>query len=789
MVSTLHRKLLRDLWQLKGQVLTIALVVSAGIAVLLGGISTYNTLEQAQRQYYKSNQFADIFAFLKRAPNKLVDRISEIEGVNVIETRIVYDVTIQVSTMKEPAVARILSIPRYNLPQINRLHLRAGRLLTPNETTNEVLVNEAFAKAHKLKPGNSISAILNGKKKQLRIVGIVLSPEFVYAIRGQDILPDDKHFGVFWMNYQALAHAFAMDGAFNSVAIKTGPGSIPQEIIDKIDILLKPYGGLGAVNNQDQASNRFISNELRQLKFIATIIPTIFMLVAAFLLNIVTGRLVNIQRQQIATLKAIAYSDWKIAAHYVKLITVIVIIGAVIGVPFGAWMGKQMVIIYRDYFYFPKFDYQLSLKVILAGIAISFAAAMSGTIGSLLKVLRLQPAAAMRPQAPRSYRSSIFDRTLLRVIKSPALKMILRYILRFPLRSFYTTIGVALSVAVVMLGLFWKDSIFQIMNLEFMISNRSHAIVTFHEPISQRVLTEISKLTGVLSVEASRTVPVELSSQHYSYKTALVGLQSGDKQRQVLNKRFRRMNIPEQQVLISKELAKRLHVKVGDPLQVEVLQGKRQKFTITISDLVNDYMGLAAYTSLTNLNQRLQEGEVISTATLLIDQNYLHQLYQNLSNIPKVATVQLKSSIMRVFEETFAKHIFTFTAFFTGFAIVIAVGIVYNAARITLAERAWELATLMVLGFTRREVSTLLLGGLSLEVLAGIPIGWLIGYYLASLSIYLIPTEVIRIPFLIETSTLANAAIVTIIASILSAYLVRRKIKHLNLIAALKSFE
>ena len=218
-LSPLDRKLVRDLWSAKGQVAAIALVVAAGIALFVSLFSTFDSLDLSLRTYYDRYRFADVFLSLTRAPLSLQAEIEAIPGVAQVETRVVMDVTIDVAGLAEPATGRLISIPAGRPPALCDVFLRAGRTIEAGHP-DEVLVSESFAKAHGLRPGDAVAAIINGRRRELRIVGLALSPEYIYQIRPGELMPDEKRFGVFWMERRALAAAFQMEGGFNNVVLK-----------------------------------------------------------------------------------------------------------------------------------------------------------------------------------------------------------------------------------------------------------------------------------------------------------------------------------------------------------------------------------------------------------------------------------------------------------------------------------------------------------------------------------------------------------------------------------------
>ena len=277
----LDRKLIRDTWALKGQALAISLVIGAGVAMFIMYLSTFASLRLTQNTYYDRYRFADVFAGLTRAPLYLRDRIAGIPGVARVDTRVVVDVTLDVPGLIEPASGRLIGIPIPREPMLNDLFLRRGRYPDPGHS-DEVIVSEAFAISRELGPGDALGAVINGRRRDLEIVGVALSPEYIYSIRPGELIPDDSRFGIFWMDGRSLAAAFDMEGGFNHVAVKLLPGASEDDVIARLDRLIAVYGGLGAIPRSLQTSHWYLDNELRQLQSVGLILPIVFLAVAVF---------------------------------------------------------------------------------------------------------------------------------------------------------------------------------------------------------------------------------------------------------------------------------------------------------------------------------------------------------------------------------------------------------------------------------------------------------------------------------------------------------------------------
>ena len=501
-MSALNRKTLRDLWQMKGQAVAIALVIACGIALFVLSRSLLHSLELTQTTYYDRYHFADVFATLKRAPDSLGERIAEIPGVARLETRIVVAVNLTVEGLPEPAMGRIVSLPDTRKPTLNQLFLRRGRWLSP-QRDDEVLASEAFTTANNLHVGDSVLAVINGRQKRLQIVGIALSPEYIYEIKPGDLLPDNRHFGVLWMNHEAISIAYNLEGAFNDVAISLMRGASSAGVIQRLDELIKPYGGLGAYARRDQPSHLFVDNEIEQNRQMGMIMPSVFLGVAAFLLNVVLSRIINLQREQIAALKAFGYSQWEVGWHYLKLVLLIVALGLCLGIPGGIWFGQEVTAMYAKLFHFPTFTYRLTYDVALTASLVSIVAATLGAWGAILRAVRLPPAEAMRPEPPTSYGLTVLERMKLGRLVPPVVNMIIRQLERHPIKTSLSVLAISLAVAIVVVGNFMEDSVDYVLNAQFRVVQRYDMSLATFEPVSDRAIHNVASMPGVIAMVTS----------------------------------------------------------------------------------------------------------------------------------------------------------------------------------------------------------------------------------------------------------------------------------------------
>jgi putative ABC transport system permease protein len=787
-MRALTKKLLRDLRHLKGQAVAIAFVIGAGVAIYVLMDSMLVSLDLTRRTYYDRYRFADVFASAKRAPLSLAGEIAAIPGVAQIETRVVAEVILDVPGLLEPAVGRLVGVPAPRRAMLCDVFLRAGRYIEAGRP-DEVLLSETFANEHGLGPGSVLPAILHGKRRSLRVVGLALSPEYVYTVRAGEMMPDQRRFGVLWMERRALAAAFDMEDGFNDVVLRLARGASAPEVIARLDRLLEPYGGRGAIPRELQTSHWYLENELEQLRGTGRVIPVVFLAVAAFLLNVVLTRIVALERGQIASLKALGYSNGAVASHYLSLALLVAALGGLLGVAMGAWLGRGMTSLYTGFFHFPILEYRLSVRVAIEGVAIGLASAGLGALGAVRHAARLPPAEALRPEPPARYSESWLERVGAKRWMSQPARMILRNLTRRPVRAALSILGIALGVAMMVVGTFSLDAIHRIMAVQFGLAQRYDALVTFLEPTSPRALHEVERLPGVTEVEGFRSVPVRLRFRYRWRQAAVLGLPAAPRLNRILDSDVRPVTLPPQGLVMSRTLADILGAGAGDTVVLEVLEGTRPVLPVVVADVVDEYIGTNVYAEIGALRRWMREGETLSGAFLAVDRGAEEALYRRVKRSPRVAAVLLKRAAVESFQKVLARNVEIIRTVNMLFAAVIAFGVVYNSARISLSERSRELATLRVIGFRRGEISYILLGELAALTALAIPAGLLLGYVLSAAILEMFQTELYRIPFVIAPRTFARAGVVTFVAAAISAAAVRRRLDRLDLVAVLKMRE
>lgn len=787
MIAPLDLKLLRDLGKMKGQVVAVSLVMACGLAMMIMTRSLILTLEGTRTSYYQRYAMADVFATLKRAPLAVAEELAMLPGVATIEPRVVVDVILDLPEQSEPATGHIISLPDDGGPQkLNRLFLRSGRFPRPDER-REVVLGEAFANENGLQPGDSLVAVINGRRETLKICGIGLSPEFVFEARAGETLPNHKRFSVIWMNYRALAVAYNLDGAFNDVCIDLAPGAAPEPVIEQMDRILTPYGAGGAYTRKEQASAQRLDDELRVLHSLSFAYPLVFLSVAAFMVNAVLSRIVRLQREQIAQMKALGYSSRQVGVHYLKFVWVIGVLGTLMGGIAGRYLGASLVNLYTMFFRFPSLEFQMDYRALGLALVISLGASVLGVLTVVWQAVKLPPAEAMRPEPPADFRPSIFERIGLTRFFSPTLRMALRNIERRPWQATFTCCGLALATGLMVLPGAMSDSIDYLLTFQWNSQQRQDVAVFLTEPSSGRTFHDLEHLPGVIRAEPIRSVPARLRFGHRHRKLAVTGIAPGANLNRLLDDQSRPISLPEEGLVMSAKLAEIIGAQIGDEVQVEVLEGRRPVLSIPIRGLVTDFAGVAAYMDISALRRLMKEGDTVNGAYLALDHRRWDEFMRELKDTPRAAVVMVKRDQLAAFRETTGKSIGIIRTLYFVLATIVAFGVVYNSARIALSERSRELATLRVVGFSLTEVRRVLVGELAILVLVALPFGLLFGRGLALLIMASFSTETVRLPIVINSSTYSIAVSVVLTASILSFTLVSRMIRKLDMVSVLKA--
>lgn len=787
-MTPLNRKLLRDLWRIKGQAIAIGAVIAVGVLLLVMMSGLVSSLEETRRAYYERYRFAEIFAPVNRAPQALVAGLAALPGVTAAEGRVVGSALIDLPGHNLPLSAQAVSLPDFGEPRLNDIYLTAGRR-PESDHPDEILLLKSFAVANGLRPGDKLAATMNGARRSLRIVGLAMAPEFLYTTAPGELISDDSRFGVIWMSRTALAAAFDMEGAFNEALLALGRNARQPAVLAAADRILEPYGALGTYGREDQLSNKFISEEIDGLRATSAAVPPIFLAVAAFLLYIVISRMVQAEREEIGLMKAFGYTNPEVGAHYFKLILAIAAGGATAGCLLGIASGRALVDIYLLYYKFPFLLFQLDPAAFVTGFLVSVGSASAGGLLVLRRVFALTPATAMQPPAPPDYsRTGRIGMALNALLDQPS-RMVLRRLTRQPGRMAGATVGIAagMALSVAMVGI--MSGFERMIDLTFNVVDRSDVTVSFNEALTDKTIFELRRLPGVIEVEPVRIVPVVLRHGLRSHRGAINGLVSSPRLNRAVDTELQTIQLREGGLILARALADILAVRPGQTLTVEVREGRRPTLSIPVAGVAESLLGAPAYMQLRALNRVLREPHRVSAAYLRIDSNKSAAIYRTLKEMPAVAGVSLKSDARAALRKQMDSGAGAMRYIMGAIAAIITFGIVYNAARIAYAERARDLASLRVIGFSNGEAAFVLLGELAVVTLVALPVGAVLGFHLSATIAAGFSTDLYQIPASFSPQSYGIAALAVIGAALISGWLVKRDLDRAELVSTLKTRE
>lgn len=787
-MSPLDRKLLRDLWRMKGQAIAIALVIALGVLMQVMMDGLVNSLDETRQAYYERYRLADVFAPVKRAPEQVSKELAGVPGVASVETRVNGGALVDLPGRAAPVRAQAVSLPDFGAPRLNDVYLAEGRQIDPARH-DEILLLQGFARAHDLGPGDTLSATMNGARRRFEIVGLAEAPEFVYTPAPGELAPDDSRFAVIWMSETALQAAFDLDGAFNEALVSLTRQARVEAVLDAVDRILAPYGSTGAYGLDDQISNRFLSEEISSLRVTSASVPPVFLAVSAFLLYIVISRMIQQEREEIGLLKAFGYSSLEVSAHYFKLVMVIAVGGALLGCAGGVATGRSFAGIYQQYYKFPFFVFKVDPPAFAIGVSVSILSAAAGGAIVLRRVFALTPAVAMRPPAPADYSRTVrFGGWVKRHLDQPS-RMVLRRLIRQPWRTLAAVIGIGAGMAVAASSLNLLAGFNRVLAQNFTIIDRSDVTVTFIEPLSARTVYDLGAVDGVIEVEPVRGVPAVLRHDRQSHRGELSGLVAEPRLYRPVNRQMDDIRMRGDGVILSTALADILEIRPGDRLVVDVREGRQPVLELPVVAIADTLIGAPAYIELEALNRALKEPGRISGAYLRIDKARSEAIYETLKGMPGVAGVSLKAESRAAVEEIMDEGAGSMRFVMTLVAFVITFGIVYNSARIAYAERARDLASLRVIGFTRGEAAFVLLGELGIITVLALPVGVAMGWGVAQLLAAGFSTELYQIPGAFVPSAFGGAALAVLGAALFSGWLVRRDLDRIDMVSALKTRE
>jgi putative ABC transport system permease protein len=749
MVKTLDKKLLRELGQNRGLLAAIISIVVVGVTCYVAMQSAYRNLDSARQHYYRQCRMSDFWIDLEKLPTSELNRLSHLDPNWELQGRIQFLCLVDLPEANVPINGLVVSAPLSPQKSQNRLQLKSGDFFSSGDA-REVILNDAFARHHHFRPGDTITLLIHQKQQKLLITGTAISSEFTYLLGPGAVMPDPGSFGVFYLPQKLVEQLYDYDGACNQVTGKWGPSSIPNpESLRNLENKLEDYGFVSTTELQQQTSNQFLVNEIAGLRSVATLIPFVFLAVAAVVLNVLVSRLVRKQQTLIGTLKAIGYPDLRILTHFLKLGLFVGLLGGGLGCLAGYGLSAGLTAVYRHYFEFPNLESEIFWQVHLAGCLASVGCAVLGCLQAARRAMSLQPATAMRPAAPAPIRQAAFEQWLPGWnVWHADWRLTIRNLWRQKTRTLTAIFSCSMGSGLLVAGLMMLASQNYLIDFQFFRTQRSHLNVRFNSEQNAEAIFEIQQLPHTQVVEPILEIAGDLRFQHRKETLAIQGLVPQAELTVPRSSHGSPLLIPDHGIILERRLAEKLGLRVGDLFEFTPKTGDRLPCQLTVTQISDGFLGLACYADIRYLSQLMHEPLVVTGVQLRVEgspDEHL-QLLAELRSRPQIQSVVSQQHLSKTLRETLLKNQSVMISTLIIFSGVIYFGSILNFLLVSLAERQREVATFRALGFTPLEIGQIFLrenlvtNGLG--TLAGMPIG----FGLISLTAWSFNNDLIRLP-------------------------------------------
>ncbi|MBC2582159.1 ABC transporter permease [Clostridium sp. DJ247] len=787
-MNILFRNLLRDIKQSKGQFISILIIVILGVTFYTGINTMFRNLSDSSDKYYEEYRLADIWVDFYKAPLGVKDKIEELPYIKAATGRIVQDASINISG--ENATLRFITLPDVKKDIVNDIVIKSGRYFSEGDS-NQCVVDEDFFKANDLKIGQYIYPIINGNKVKLKVMGSVKSPEFVYTLKdASELMPDNKKFGIVYIKQSFGEAIFDFKGSINSVSVQVSHSSDVKNIKDDIKKVLKNYGVKSVIDREQQTSTMMLNEEIKKLQSMGGTFPIIFFMVAAVIIYIMMGRMVENQRAQIGVLKALGFTNIQVLTYYMCYSAIIAICGSVIGSILGTYMGVGFTKLINQYFNLPIAGMKIYRELVLPASLLTLFFCLFAGYHSCKVIFKIMPSEAMRAKAPDSGKKIIIEKSeLIWRNLSYVWKIILRNLFRYKKRAMLTSLGIIFSSAILLVALSMKDSIDFMINQQYGNIQNYDIKVNFSRLISVEDLNKIKDIPHVTALEPVLETGIEISNGWRSKDVGFTALVKEPNMYRVEDKNGKAISMPSSGILLSEKIANTLDVKPNDSVNIRFFFPGKEKKQVVVKGIVVQYMGLSTYTSMDNLNNVLGEGQVANSAVLKLDNSsFENQVKDKLRDMAAVNSVESKTDSLNVLLKNMGATKSSIGVLIL-LAAVLLIAVVYNIATINIFERQRELATLKVLGFKDNEVKKLIFNENYIITIFGITIGLPLGRWLGSYMMAASSTDSYSFPYVVEYRTYILTIVLTLTFTALTNVILMKKIKSIDMIEVLKNKE
>lgn len=788
---------IRELSRSKWQYLAVGLIIVLGIAVFDAARSLYVNLEASYAESYGRLKFEDFGIRLSSAPERAAQRLLKVPGVSAVEGRLTAEATVKIVGGRDKLlVGRLISIPAARPPTINDLRIVEGRYLN-RAGDREILLEYSFARHHNLNPGAQLEISRGQGRARLKVVGIVQSPEFLYVVRSkQDLFPAADTFGVMFLSPETLGPIINKPGTINEVKVTVADQARLPAIMRESKRMLAAYGAEEPVARKDQPSEAFLRQDLEGFQMYSVVFPAFFLTVAAMTIHTLLTRMVQLQRPMVGLLRALGFSQYQVAMHYVKIALTFGVVSSALGTAFGIYLSRAFTLAYMSELTIPYPVIDVHVPTLLMGATMGIAFCVAAAWAPASAAAKTSPADALRGALQGTGRVVRIDRFIggVRLMW----RIPLRNLFRQPRRTFSTLLGVVAGVTLLMLARGMADTTAAVLDDAISAGFKEDLRVEFLQHRSASDVDRVRSWSGVTWAEGELDIPADFRKGDLTYSALFVGVPNLSMLREFVGLRQSVAKAFENGAVFGPTLQRRLELEIGDTVEVslpkEATELEPRKRTVRVAGFTDEPIGTMAYlpmTELRNLFHRDLELPLgaISSIRVKADPMYHAEIRERLQDLPDAAAVTSAADLRKTFQElmqTFQSFVWILELF----GMALAFSIVFNTITVSVLERAQESATMRTLGISRRQVAMMVtmetLAIALFGVIAGLPVGrWFVGAIFRAAQT---PEQMdlFEMKATVTPSTYIWAAALTFVAALISQVPAIRFTNRIDLARAIK---
>ncbi|MCL2057227.1 MAG: FtsX-like permease family protein [Oscillospiraceae bacterium] len=780
---TIFKQAARGIWRGRRSYIACIFLLSMGVMMYISFHLMHLNLHGAMNALYEERKFGDGFAAVAQIPLSDIAKVEAVPGIREAAATVTIDVSVDRPGFDRTITLRLSSFDPADTSRINDFQILEGT----QPHNSGILLSEKFARASGYSVGDEITLVIGGDRVREIVTGLVLSPEYVYAIPdASQMLPDFETFGFGFMPGARLGTLSGAAGTGNRVSFLLEDGAKYRNVEPLLEEILRPYGLIYLIPRDDQLSHAMLYMEIDVIGQMSTSMPFLFMALAVIILYIMLKRIIEQERTSIGTLKAMGFGNGTVMLLYISYGVIVGLLGGIAGASFGLALNAPMTGLMLEFFDLPAARVPPDFSLIMNGMAISLLSGASGAFMGTMGILRLSPSDAMRPPAPPTVTVDFVGRVpFLRAVLASHGYMAARNISRGRVRSAVVVFGLSVSFALMAFIASYGDMFDTLIFNQFTKVQLYNLRVSLKSPIPYTGAIESAyALEGVRRAEGILEISVELRNGHLRKSTVITAMEKSSALFYIYDNDLDiTFEPPAGGVILASSLAKELNAVRGDVLTMRTPYTGGEDIPLPVEGIVNTGLGATGFMAIEGLWGLL--GIPPSASGILLDAHETMPIKDSLTDAENVAATLDLDESMAVVEDMISTYIpLTYMMQLAGIAIAFA--IITNTASISLSERKREYATMRVMGMHPREIGKVVAFEYWILFILAVPPGiWLESLFKRSIA-GMVDNDVFSIPQSTGLASFATAAALCMLTIMLSNLSAARKISRFDMVEVLK---